>query len=75
MLDNIYVLGLICSLLAMFLTFLNYKASKEEVSKGGIIKNGLLGFILSLLTSFILKRNDLSSGSVEQDILTGSPDF
>ena len=75
MLDNIYVLGLICSLLAMFLTFLNYKASKEEVSKGGVIKNGLLGFILSLLTSFILKRNDLSSGSVEQDILTGSPDF
>jgi hypothetical protein len=75
MLDNIYVLGLICSLLAMFLTFLNYKASKEEVSKRGIIKNGLLGFILSLLTSFILKRNDLSSGSVEQDILTGSPDF
>jgi hypothetical protein len=76
-LDNPFVISLICAFIAVILTAINIKASKEKITYTPLIKVGILVFGMVLLGLTLLTRNDSGIGSknVEQDILTGSPDF
>jgi len=75
-LHNPIIIGLIASILSIILYFINIKVTKEESQTSDYLKVGTLGLILGMTSIFIYNiAGDTTFPSLDQDILTGNPNF
>ena len=75
-LHNPIIIGLIASILSIILFFINIKVTKEDSQPSDYLKAGALGLILGITSIAVYKiAGDTTFPSLDQDILTGNPNF
>ena len=74
-LSNVYVLSLLSGLISCIVTFADAKIYNIDKSKNVYLKIFILSTLLSLIVLFISQNYSPGKLGVNQDILTGNPDF
>ena len=74
-LNNPIVIGAISSIVVGIVYFIDTKVNKEELDNNKLIKMALLGLSIGILNSFLFSFASNTTFKVDQDILTGTPNF
>ena len=72
---NPFVLGLVSAVIAVLVYIVNSKIEKEEINNKTLVKMGLFGASLSTMCVFLSSFASETSIKLDQDIITGTPNF
>lgn len=74
-LHNPLVIGAISSIVVVLIYLIDIKVNNNELENNKVIKVLLLGFFVGVFNSFLYTFSAETNFKVDQDILTGTPDF
>tara|TARA_B100000925_G_scaffold26247_2_gene17664 strand:- start:6390 stop:6617 length:228 start_codon:yes stop_codon:yes gene_type:complete len=72
---NLFVVALISAIVAIVLYIINNKIEKDELSNKNMIKTGMMGASLGLMSALLMTFGSETSITLDQDIMTGTPNF
>ena len=70
---NLFVVALISAIVAIVLYIINNKIEKDELSNKNMIKTGMMGASLGLMSALLMTFGSETSITLDQDIMTGTP--
>ena len=74
--SNTIIIAIISSILTIILYLINIKLSNEKYNNKTLIKIGVLGILVGITNSILFNITNIKSTiNLNQDILTGNPDF
>jgi len=74
-LSNPLVIGTISAVVVTLVYIIDIKVNKDELDNNKLIKVLLLGFFVGIFNAFLFTFSSETKFKVDQDILTGTPDF
>ena len=75
MLTNPFIIGAIACIVVILAYLINARMSDEETNNNSLVKLGLLGFSVGLMSWFLMVYASETNVKIDQDIITGLPDF
>ena len=74
--SNTIIIAIISSILTIILYLINIKLSNETYDNKTLIKIGTLGILVGIFNSILVNITNIKSSlNLNQDILTGTPNF
>lgn len=70
-----FMLGIISAILSVTLYYIYKTYHNEQIEQHNLLPIGVLGYILGIINVFSINILSSKSMTLDQDILTGSPDF
>uniref|UniRef100_A0A6C0JC25 Uncharacterized protein n=1 Tax=viral metagenome TaxID=1070528 RepID=A0A6C0JC25_9ZZZZ len=72
---NPFIIGIISGIVIILAYLINNKLENKDTKSSDILKISILGFCLGVMNAFLAVFASETNITIDQDILTGTPNF